>query len=335
MICFGFSCSRDGLSIELCEEVIQYHTNREEGIPLAANLIVKSTSDEAKYLGAWHRGDVSPFCIEETERWIERDDFYTNIFFNIAKNRGKVGPERTIEVRLFDDQKMEDPCLRPETETTGGVAVPCIGDSRNGVSVSYPVHDRLGSDSEVADVLRPYTYGIIGPFSGRDRYFAIRITAHIGEHVFEKFATENICEGTRFYEVYGVDEILQRIGALDLPELQDRCASGISYEVYQDEFVSGLLRRKLVPEFYSVVAIDSPDSKNYPLNGLFTIQLRRGLKDLTDQIHEGLYEHESLANLKDRVFWFVTREKDRDFRLQLEGPMAEAFSCESRARARR
>lgn len=325
MKCFGFSYDHEGLSLELCEEVIQYRTARADGISVVGNIILKSTTHGNSHLGIWHRADVGTFDITRTKDWLRPEDVYTHIFFNIAEDRARIGRGRTVNARLFTEAE-GDPRL--ESEPTEGIIVPPVGDGVDALRISHPVEEELGRRGLLLppSAFRPYTYAEIGPFRGREQYYAIRVVAELGETTVRRLVTEVPCTGTRFYEVYGVNEISRKIERLDLPELErycERSSAGEVYEEYYSRFVGGLQEKALVPEFYSIVAIDSPDSCRWSPDRMYTVQLRRGLKELTEQISEALFDHEGLTELKGRVFWFVNEKRSQEFRLQLEGPMAE------------
>lgn len=330
MKCFGFNAveadaanAGGGISVELCEEIIQFHTVRQEGIPLAANIIIRCMGEGEKYLGIWHRADVSPLSMGETCDWLDPQSFETYIFFNITRGRGRItGPNRTIEMRPFRNGGAK---LRLESEAVKGIIVPPVGDGAGAIDVSYPLGDELatlGLKTPDAEFV-PYTYVKVGPFAGHKCYYAIRVTTHVSEPAFGRLVTEIPCDNTRVYDVYGADEILRKIQDLDLPDLEYHTEPEV-FALYRDHFVNAMKEKRLCPKAYSVVAIDSPDSHNHRPPKMYAIKLTRGLDDLTDQISEDLFKYPALSELRDRVFWFVNRSPKQDFRLQLEGPMSSS-----------
>ncbi len=319
MMCFGFNKCGGALSVRVCQEVIEYHTARAEGILLVANLIVESHTDTPGYLGIWHRADVGPLKIDRTRDWLDPTDLYTHLFFNLVKGRGRCESNTTIAVRLFDKHTVEDPEL--EEQLTGGIIVP---DPSREVFARYPIQDMLtqaGLSSPECSFV-PFVYTEVGPFSGKGVCYAIRISAKIDDRSFGRLVPENPVVGIRYYQVYGVKEIVDRIEGLDLPDLDWNACPEV-FSIYESVFKKRLFGSKLIPEFYSIVAIDAPDGRDYGPRRFYSVELQKGLKDLTSRIDDCLFEHRRLEQLRNRVFWFVTQNHSEDFMLWLEGPMAE------------
>ncbi|HUU29577.1 MAG TPA: hypothetical protein VM123_17375 [archaeon] len=326
MKCLGFTSHGEGLSVEMCEEVIQYHTSRKDGIPIAANLVVKSTNAAAqKYLGIWHRADVRPIKVANKNEWWDVNNLYTHLLFNINNNRGKFVDEKTINIKLFKE-KNGNPLLPFEETENNYVTCELLGS--DDVEVISPIEEELienGLQIPTPDYI-PYTCVKIGPFTKKNQYYLFRVLFKIEEPTFGKLVIENTLGGTRIYQVYGVDEIARKILCLDLPDLRrDFSLKKLEeiYNIYNKHFLTGLHDIKLSTKFYSIVAIDSNDSIHYYPNRMYTVLLRKGLMDLKELISKELFHHEQLINLKGKVFWFVNRAQNQDFRLQLEGPMAE------------
>lgn len=327
MKCYGFSYGGEDLSVELCQEIIEYHTVRAEGIPVTGNIVVKSLSEKPKYLGIWHRADLGEFDIAGTRDWLNSKNFYTHIFFNLVEDRGEImANESTIAARLFDEADFRNPRL--QEEKTKGIVVPSVP-GENCLEVSHPVKDSLAKENvkQPDSEFVPYTYAKIGPFAGRNKYYAIRVSTRITGGAFTRLVAENPLLGTRYYKVYGVSEILEHIEDIDLPHLK-RHSDEVTYKMYESYFETGLKNNRLVPKFYSIVAIDSPESNKYRPQRVYSVHVKRALKDLTDIISPDLFKHDRLENLKGRVFWFINRDRSQEFLLWLEGPMAEMHEPE-------
>lgn len=312
MMCFGFTDPDDGLSVELCEEVIGYRTLRSEGVPIVANIIVRSRTPGPNYLGIWHRADVASLDIGETTKWLDEGDFYSDLFFNLAKGRGKAQPEKsTISVALFSNSPSGKQRLRDET--IEDILVP--GDN---AGLSFPLKNEM---RRLDSALVPYTYAKIGPFTGQDQYYAVRVTAIIQDASFDRLVIENPLLGTRYYEVYGVVEILESIRNVDMPRLKRLCKSKSVVHEYERLLGEGLGKRPLIPRFYSIVAVDTLDTSLLNPERMYTIDIQKHLSAL--EVDTGGFRHRKLKKLKDRVFWFVNRDSRQDFLLWLEGPMGE------------
>jgi hypothetical protein len=321
MLCFGFSYNeekdKDGLSVEHCEEVFKYHPDRKEGIPITGNIIVKSLTEKEKYLGIWHRADVSPIKIDTTPEWTNPNNLFTHVFFNLKKNRGSISGESRLAVKLLEN-KTEREIL------VNDIAVPNSNENFE-ISVSDPVTgdlEKRGLDTPIPEYI-PYTYAEIGPFSGKNRYYAIRVTAKIDSRSFYRFIPENFSAGIRYYRVYGVEEVIKSIIELDLPHLEKNSSDEV-YKIYKDRFNGGLQNKKIIPQCYSIVAIDSLKSQEFKPSKMYAVLLREDLKDLTNEISEDFFNHPELNDLKGRVFWFVNQHQSQSFMLWLQGPMAEA-----------
>jgi len=324
MLCFGLSNEGEGLSVPLCEEAIGYHTLRSAGIPLRLTLVVKSHNDEPKYLRLWHRAQVDDLSLDETGMLLNAEDFNTWLFFNLVENRGRVHGPSEIEIVLFDSDRRNNPSLLHERPVVA--SVPTVGHGE-GFTLLDPVGSELQSRGLPTPEPRyvPYTCARIGPFTGKNRYYAFRITACIEDVAYGRLVDENPVLGTRYYEVYGTDDIRSKITELDLPRLRRACSPEVC-EVYTRHYVAGFGERLLSPDFYSVIAMDSPDSAKYAPHGVYTIQCKKALKELTNQINPAIFDQEGLHDLRDRVFWFVNRDSRQDFYLWLEGPMAEVHN---------
>jgi len=327
MLCFGFNSARldpvnasGCLSVELCEEVIKYRTRRDEGISVAGNLVVRSSGEGRKYLGVWHRADVSPIKIDQTADWLNPTSFLTALFCNLAEGRGAPSHGRTVEMKLFEERD-DGVALCEQAQP---VAVPELAEGSCPLTASSPVEEDLANqglsapDSEAV----PYTYAEIGPFEGEDKLYAVRISARIGEPSFGRLVTEIPTDGTRVYDVYGADEIARKIERLDLPRLQMNAKETV-FGVYQRCFEHTMQAHRLSPQYYSVVAIDAPDSDQYDPPKMYAVKLTRCLRDLTDEIPDDAFGSPELSALQGRVFWFVSSPAASGFRLELEGPMAE------------
>ena len=315
----------EGLAIELCEEVIRYRPSIAAGIDVFANIILRSNTPEAQYLGVWHRASVGPFSIADTQQWAVPGEFASHVFFSMCDNRGRVEDGATLAVRLFTSTGSGTIIKEEETPA---IIIPRVDDSPEAIHISHPLETLLNNDLPEPR-LRPYTYSEIGPFMGEDAYYAIRISFHIPEAALNKLVIENTIAGTRTYEVYGVAEIEDKIRWLDLPELLLDPGYGNAHKCYTEWFDDVIVKNHLCPRFYSVVAIDSPDSIDYSPGRLYAITLKYGLEDLTSHISERLYEHEALFGLRGRVYWFVGQEKCRDFLLWLEGPTMKVVHPEA------
>ena len=325
MLCFGFSADK-GLSVPLCEEVIKYSPYREAGVPIAGNVILKSDDDSEKYLGIWHRADIASISISKTEDWLDETDYYSNLFNNIHGGRGETLDNRNIRAKLFSNpigqpgpHLTSDPLI--DRAYTEPIYVPRTNVDDAEVRITDRMAELLGDEIPAADLI-PFTYTRVGPFVGRGKHYAIRVSAHIADTTFNRLIAENPALGTRYYEVYGVDEILNKIRYVDLPQLRHYASNDI-YRAYENMFTSELRDRCIFPDFYSIVAIDSLQSSGYAPSSMHTIEIKRDLKSLTDIINPAIFTGEDWKGLEGGMFWFVNRQKSQKFLLMLEGPMAE------------
>lgn len=326
MLCFGFTyaagASCENLSVELCEEFLQYSPDREDGILITTNLVVKSKDPVDKFLGVWHRRHVGPFSVAATEHLLSSEDLCTQIFCNITPKRGVHLGEREMLVRLFrdrtDDRKEYEFRNGPRVPSMASgvsICVPTLDSGRDGFRITDPMRTELDLVPETL-ALRPYTYGEIGPFR-----YGIRVTAKVDENAFDSLVIEDHIELVRVYEVYGTNTVLKKIHDSDIPALH---CSGLEEKIvglYRSRFQGSLNGNRALPDYYSVVAVRSPKTKELtPNERLHAAEMREGLEEL--QVDESLYEHEGLEGFaKGDVLWFVNRKRQQDFRLQLLGPM--------------
>ena len=229
-----------------------------------------------------------------------------------------------MEMHINEDG---NPFMTPESQT--GITIAYTGNHENAISISFPIESKLGKMRIPEPELRPYTYAEIGPFSGIDRYYAVRIKMHLDEDTVLKLCIENHREGTRYYEVYGTEHILYKIRNEDIPDLawatkSKRKGNKESKEVYEDRFCRSIDGKKITPEFYSVVVLDSPDSGQFPPHRLIQVPLEGGTRDLTNCIDEKLFKKNTpLHGFKDRIFWHVSLYKNQKFRLRFKGPIGD------------
>jgi len=134
---------------------------------------------------------------------------------------------------------------------------------------------------------------------------------------------------TRAYEVYGPAWVREDIRGADLPAAQ-KSKYGASFVDDSAFFEGSICTRftQLVPECYSVVAIDNPNCGKARLHAV-NID-RSALTDLREHISLDLEAgHPYFADLHPgAVHWFMSDTRALDFILQLIGPISfEPAAC--------
>ncbi|HUT58043.1 MAG TPA: hypothetical protein VNA25_09370, partial [Phycisphaerae bacterium] len=202
------------------------------------------------------------------------------------------------------------------------ISAELLGPSKdNGVALTdlFPHSDSINARSR-----RPFTCLRVGPFPEPNVWYVMRLEAMIEGRgsTYSDLIDEEPSRATRVYEVYGPHWVRHHIEFVDLPAA---VASGLGQEYESDRqfFVRSILKGgllRLVPAFYSVIAIDNPNSQPSHLSCVSIDS--SAIAVITDCISDGIYDHPFFRGLPpDSVHWFVSGSRAKDFVLQFYGPM--------------
>lgn len=312
MLCFGFTCKQKGLIVELCEEIVEIYSTIKK-VSFTINLILKSTNNNNKYLGVWHRGNVGCMDINNTEALLNRNSPATKLFCYLDKKRGILNKtKRTINFRLFEIDS--DTCkTRLREQHTYDISVPSISK----IKKTNPIEDGLKKKGLPVPPAskKPFSYASIGPFFGKDRYFAIRITACLKAESFERLVTEDLITKERLHRVYGIKEIIGSIRGIDLPNLrranftETKEQHSEIYNEYLNIFEEQLERNCIIPKFNSVVVLTKAKTTRTIINR-------------TDFMELNIPNKSNLVAGK-HVHWYVNKRHSQNYLFWIEIPMAE------------
>lgn len=306
MNCFGLSCENGKLSVDLCEEVLEFRGPGVEELGISASIMLRTEDAAESYLGVWHRASLTDFSAEATATLLDPGDLCTHLLFSLSECRGKKGAaDDTISLRLFESISCRD------VEWTGyeHYRVPNIGNE---------IHfDKVldGVEEEAGDELCPFVFRRLGPFKPNMKY-AIRISGSLHQPSFGRLVDDKPCLGTRTFPVYGAAEIENKIQFFDLPRLKGRI-SDAAYGEYIKLFEGHVIKRVLVPKHYSVITVDTWPDRTLAENP--GTRLNRSIVNLASAIDKkGVRRHPKLADGEHRLQWYSSRGATTAFMLWLE-----------------
>ena len=303
MLCFKFF-SGDGITLGLCEEIIRYSAYREEGIEIGVVLTVKVPEGGGTFF-AVHRRVLEECELATPEEWQEGDGAfpYLYIFAHLIPDRFVMHADGEGDLRLLRGKKAAELELLHVQILTG--------DAEVGLTKAAVVPEDLMAQA-------PFTCLQFGPFPKKGGSFALAFRCRIGEPTFGDLVPEDETTGTRRYRVYGPKQIDREIRMLDLPNalsLDER------YGAYADQFDKLDKMCPVVPDQYSIVAVDNP---NCNPDELRCLNMSENLVNATQLVDPKVYAHPALDSIVKRIHWFLCNNAGEDFYLQLSGPMAFA-----------
>lgn len=306
MLCFEL-LGEPGTRVLLCDETIRYSAYKEDGVHLAATVVVCFEDCQNRFIYAIHPRFLGTPRVQSVGGQDEPGGIpYSFVFSNIAAGRFSSCSDGRSVLKLF---RGEASVAKAESIE---VCDAMVGTCPPQLQSEYP------SEPATQEVT-PFTSFKIGPFPGGEVPHIFRLEAHVSGSSFDDLIEEDEGTGTRLYKVYGAQYIHRQIESICIP--QALTLSDSSALVEQARFFDTVHNdyRRLVPEEYSVVAIDNPNCNPARLRPL---SLSADLMNVTNQIDPIVYDHVDLMKVRGRIHWFVTRHPTDTFLLQLLGPIA-------------
>ena len=206
MLCFASYSLQKGQSnieINLLEEVIRLPPKKRQGVLIGVNLIVNKLDDNTDTIfGILHRAVLKNFSFNPTSNWSKKDNFYTKLFSSLHEsNHNSKNEYSTHLFKLIDD---------------GNVTI--SDEQINATIIDTPncIQDKLLEEENFVPIQNhPFCYSEIVLPQAKGRYL-LRASAYLPSELLYKFSLD-IPEGhLRCYEVYGANDVLERIKNVDL-----------------------------------------------------------------------------------------------------------------------
>lgn len=302
MLCFQFIGDRS-VRVRLCEETIRYSAVRAHGVLVGANVVASWDGNGEPYLYALHRRAFSSLKIAPARSWRRDADEafpYSRLFKTIAPERLVALDQGRSLVRLLGTPEIEE-----------SVTI-LPGDASQHFDAVEEMSGGAGLDPDA-----PFTLVRLGPFPKCAGSYLFRFEFCISGSSYRDVIPEDLTTATRLYRVYGPSHIWRDIVLTDIPRAlrRDR-AKYQSYANWLRDLDAG---RRLVPDMYSIVAVDNANCDPARLR---CIDLTADLEDMSGAIDPRVYCGDSLGAIPGRLHWFVSRKRTNDFYLQMTGPIA-------------
>jgi hypothetical protein len=301
MLCFDFFSGGD-IDILLCEETIRYTLLREEGLHLAATIVLKPRTRDAR-LQIVHPKQFCTTGLTDLAGWEGSRDVpfsYTSVFTDMH-----VGRFVRRQPGEYDWRE-----LRWEQDTL------VMESDAKVVRVFHkrPVEgELLGAD----DVEAPYTCLDVTGFPEVDQHFILRLEGQIIGKSYDELIDPDSPSGTRVYKIYGSSYVCDYIHMLFMPRYQ-RMHRGVG-NAYATKIKDLIPTRRITPKVYSIAAIGPTDDQ---AGGVEPLDLTGAIVEITDKRNAESEADDRLRRACGSFRWFATRSASTSFFQQLVGRTA-------------